>query len=105
MPNLAGEGAGGEQVVHVLSGLVAQHATVIVRQPSPGKAVGRPTLVLQGKPDEDLDAQGCPGFPGEAPGGLDSRADEHGFVTRFGGETPLGVQRQVRASGEAESVT
>ena len=55
MPNLAGEGAGGEQVVHVLSGLVAQHATVIVRQPSPGKAVGRPASVLQGKPDEYLD--------------------------------------------------
>ena len=56
MPNLAGEGAGGEQVVHVLSGLVAQHATVIVGQPSPGKVVGRLASVLQGKPDEYLDA-------------------------------------------------
>lgn len=65
--DLAREWASGEQIMHRLGVLIAEKASRLMGQAIPLETLCSPTPILQGKPDEDLDAEGRPGLPGEHP--------------------------------------
>ena len=67
MPNLPGERAGDDDMLHGLDVLVAESTFVVVGETVARQSIGSPTAVKVGQPGEHLDAQGGPALPGEAP--------------------------------------
>ena len=62
VPDLRGEGASEDEVVHGLEVLVAEGASSGVLQPTASKAVYSPASVEAGKPVEEADARQRPFF-------------------------------------------
>lgn len=66
MPNLPGEGAANQDVLHRFVGLITEGASIIVRQAVESKSHGGPAAIEVGKPGTNLDAKGCPASPGDS---------------------------------------
>jgi hypothetical protein len=60
VPDLAGEAATSEKVLHGLGLLIAEEAQGSMGEASARQAVGGPATPLKGKPQEDFDAKGRP---------------------------------------------
>jgi hypothetical protein len=85
MPDVPGEAAFDDEVVHGLHHLIAQCTMWIVLQSAPCKAISRPTLVQTSKPVEELHSRRRPRFQHELPFSASHRALEGGEVRRFRG--------------------
>ena len=62
MPNLPGEGAGDDNMLHGLSVLVAKSTSVVVGETVASQSIGSPAAVKVGQPGEHLNAQGAQHF-------------------------------------------